>query len=220
MTQVFDAASLNMTIADNSDAGNIAIYVNRDPNKPTVVAVLNGHGKGGAGWGDFRAEIAFRFTPQWAKWRGIDGKMMGQADFAEFIEDNMADIADPPGAQLLEIVTYMQAKRSADFKSALQLSNGAVQFQNLESIDATVTAGSIAVPTNLMLQVAPLFGSPVYKVPVRLRYRLTDGKLTLGVKLQRVEDLMVDVIGDVVKAIEIGTNISVFEGLAPNAAGA
>ena len=219
MTQVFDAASLNMLIADNGDAGNIAIYVNRDPNKPAVVAVLNGHGKSGPGWGDFRAEIAFRPTPQWVKWKGIDGKMMPQAEFAEFIEDNMADVAEPSGAELLEIATYMQATRSVDFKSALQLSSGAVQFQNLESLDTKVGAGSIAIPTMFTLGIAPLFGSPSYKVPARLRYRLTDGKLTLGIKLQRVEDLMVKVLDEVVQKIEVGTNISVFEGLAPNAAG-
>ena len=215
--QVFDAASLNAVIAANSDAGNIAVYVNRDPNKPTVVAVLNGHGKSGPGWGDFRAEIAFRPTPQWVKWTGIDGKMMPQATFAEFIEDNMSDISDPPGAELLEIVTYMQATRNVDFKSAMQLSSGAVQFQNLESLDTKVGAGSIAMPTVLTLGIAPLFGLPHFKVPTRLRYRLTEGKLTLGVKLQRVEDLMADVIGFVVETIVVGDNVSIFEGLAPAA---
>src|SRR6185503_7822343 len=48
---VFDAASFNQVIKDNSDAGNIAIYFDRNPNKPSVVAVLNGNGIAGPGWG-------------------------------------------------------------------------------------------------------------------------------------------------------------------------
>src|SRR5580658_4846916 len=121
--KVLDAASLNMIIADNSDAGDIAIYLDRNPVKPAIVAVLNGHGKTGPGWGDFRASIEFRPTPQWVKWQNVDGKMLPQATFAEFIEDNLDDIASPPKADFLEIVTYLQATRTVDFKSGLRLSS-------------------------------------------------------------------------------------------------
>ena len=212
---VFDAASFNMVLADNADAGNIAIYIDRNPTKPAVVAVLNGHGKGGPGWGDFRASIEFRPTPQWAKWTGIDGKMMPQTQFAEFIEDNLADIAEPVGARMLEIATHLEATRTVNFKSAVRLSNGAVQFHNNEDTEAKVSAGKIDVPETFVLALAPLQGLPLYKVPARFRYRITEGKLTLGLKLQRVEDLMTSVLNDVVQKIERGANISVIEGRAP-----
>ena len=213
---VFDAASFNMVLADNADAGDIAIYIDRNPTRPAVVAVLNGHGKTGAGWGDFRASIQFRKTPQWEKWTAIDGKMLGQAAFAEFIEDNLEDIADPAGATMLEIATYLEATRTTNFKSGIRLSSGQIQFQNLENLDAKVGAGQIAIPETITLGLAPVQGCPVYRVPARFRYRLTDGKLTLGVKLQRVEDLMASVLDDVVAKIERGANISVIEGIAPD----
>lgn len=213
---VFDAASLNMVLADNNDSGNIAIYIDRNPTKPAVVAVLNGHGKDGAGWGDFRAQIEFRKTPQWEKWTGIDGKLLPQATFAEFIEDNMEDIADPAGARMLEIATYLEATRTVNFKSGIRLSSGEIQFQNLENLDAKVGAGTIAIPETITLGLAPLQGSPLFRVPARFRYRLIEGKLTLGVKLQRIEDLMRDVLEDVVAKIERGTNVSVIEGRAPD----
>lgn len=213
---VFDAASFNMVLADNADAGNIAIYIDRSPTKPAVVAVLNGHGKNGAGWGDFRAAIEFRPTPQWAKWTGIDGKMMPQTTFAEFIEDNLADIAEPAGARMLEIATHLEATRTVNFKSAVRLSNGAVQFHNNEDTDAKVSAGKIDVPETFVLALAPIQGLPLYKVPARFRYRIVEGKLTLGLKLQRVEDLMTSVLDDVVAKIERGANISVIEGRAPD----
>jgi len=212
---VFDAASFNQVIADNSDAGDISIYIDRDVTNPAVVAILNGNGKNGPGWSDMRVKIAFRKTPQWVKWQAIDGKMLPQVDFAEFVENNLEDIADPPKADFLEIVTYLQATRSVDFKSGIRLSSGAVQFQNLESLDAKVGAGQIAVPETFTLGIAPLFGIPPYRVPVRFRYRLSEGKLSLGIKLQRVEDMMRQILEDIIAKIERGANVSVLDGLPP-----
>ena len=214
---VFDAASFNQVIADNGDAGDIAIYCDRDPQKPSVVAVLNGHGKNGAGWGDFRAQIEFRRTPQWLKWRGLDGKMMPQAEFAEFIEDNLADIADPPGAKMLEIATYLQATRTVNFKSGVRLPSGQIQFLNMEDISAKVGAGHMAVPETFRLGIAPLFGLAAYQIPARFRYRIEDGKLKLGFKMQRVEDVMGKLIEEVIAKIERGANVSVLDGLPPSA---
>lgn len=226
-TQVFDAASFNELLAVNDTAGSTTIYINRDANTPSIVAVLNGNGSTGPGWGDFRAEIVFRFTPQWKRWTSIDGKMMDQSAFAEFVEDNMADIVSPPGAEMLEIAQYLSATRSVDFKSAIRLSSGQIQFQNVESIDAKVGAGQVAIPETITLGIAPVFGLPPFRVEARFRYRVQDGKLRLGIKLQRVEDTMEAVVNDMVngtlpgegrpavKGIEAPSGTVVVEGIAP-----
>ena len=214
---VFDAASFNQVIADNKGAGDVSIYLDRDPNKPAIEAVLNGHGVSGPGWGDLRVAIAFRATPQWAKWKAIDGKLMPQTEFAEFIEDNLSDVQDPSGAAMLEIAQQFSATRTTAFRRAVKLSSGQVQFENLENTEAKVGASQIEVPEMITLRLSPLQGVTPYAVPARFRYRLEDGKLRLGVKLERVEDLMDRVLGDVIAGIERGTNISVLEGRAPNA---
>jgi uncharacterized protein YfdQ (DUF2303 family) len=212
---VFDAASFNQVIADNADAGNIAIYFDREPNKPSVVAVLNGNGKGGPGWGDFRVEIEFRATPQWQKWRKHDGSLLPQVEFAEFIEENMEDIADPPGATMLEIASQLQLIRSVNFRSKVTLQSGAFAFTHDQDDKASVGAGSIEVPQTFTLGIAPIFGLASYKVPARFRYRIVEGKLRLGYKLQRVESMMGQIIEDVIGKIERGANVSVMDGLPP-----
>lgn len=196
--KVFDAVSFNAIIGANDDAGNVTIYVNRDADAPAIVAVLNDMGETGTGWGDFRAEIVFRFTPQWKKWTAIDGKMLSQAEFAEFIEDNLGDVMTPPGADMLEIAQYLSATRSVDFKSAIRLSSGQIQLQNVENLDAKVGSGQTAIPEVITLGIAPVFGLPPFKVDARFRYRITDGKLKLGIKLQRIEDIMEAVVNDMV----------------------
>lgn len=217
VTTVFDADSFNIILSGNAHAPSTVIYVDRDVNNPQVVAVLNDHGAEGPGWRDHRVQIAFRPTPQWIKWKSIDGKMLPQETFAEFVEDNLGDVSDPVGGQLLEIVTYLEATRTVNFKSAVRLSNGVVQFQNAEDVQASVSVGKIAVPETFTLGIAPFLGTPLYKVPARFRYRLKDGKLTLGFKLQRIEDLIAEVLDTVVQKVGAPGYGAVIEGAAPAA---
>lgn len=197
LVQVFDAVSFNAILEANADY-TPTIYINRDANAPAIVGVLNGNDVNGPGWGDFRAEIVFRFTPQWLKWKALDGKMIGQVEFAEFIEENLGDVVSPAGADMLEIAQDLSAKRSVDFKSNVRLADGRLQFQNVENMEAQVGAGQIAIPTSITLGVAPVYGLPPFKVEARFRYRIESGKLRLGIKLQRVEDIMAAVVNDMV----------------------
>jgi uncharacterized protein YfdQ (DUF2303 family) len=213
---VFDVGSLNLAIAANrEDSCNVVVYIRTDVNDPSIVAILNDHGPNGPGWRDFRVAVKFQHTTQWSKWLALDGKMVDQETFAEFIEDNIADIDDPPGAVMLEVASHIQATRTGNFRSARSLSNGTVQFQNVEDIDTRVGASSFDVPEKFTLALAPLMGTPLYRVPARFRYRLNNGKLTLGFKLQRVEDLMKQIFDDFAASIVRDDGIVVLEGIAP-----
>jgi uncharacterized protein YfdQ (DUF2303 family) len=212
---VFEAESLNRMLADNAIAGATTIYVNPDAEKPAIVAVVNGNGSAGPGFGDFRISIGFRPTPQWTKWKSIDGKLLPQSDFAEFVEDNLGDIATPDGATMMEIVTYLQATRSVDFRSGVKLGSGATQLTNNESIDATVGAGNIAVPDMFEIALSPVFGVTPFKIPARFRFRIEGGKLKLGFKLQRIEDVMAQIIRDIEGEIVLPEGVAKVYGIAP-----
>lgn len=220
LVTVFDAASFNQVIRDNTDTEtmNTTIYFDRNPTKPSVVAVMNGNGTEGPGWGDFRVQIVFRETPQWTKWKHHDGHMLPQVLFAEFLEDNLEDIAEPNGAAMLEIATYLEAVRSVQFKSGIRLSSGAVQFRHEQNDETKVGANMVEVPEVFKLGIRPIQGMPSYEVPARFRWRLTEGKLTLGYKLQRIESLMSQILEDVIAKIEKAANISVLDGLPPEPA--
>lgn len=212
---VFDADSLNRLLVDNAITGATTIYINPDVARPAIVAVMNGNGAAGPGFGDFRVSIGFRETPQWAKWKAIDGRLLPQAEFAEFVEDNLADIATPDGATMMEIVTYLQATRSVDFRSGVKLGNGAVQLTNNESIEASVGPGNIAVPDTFEIALSPVFGAQPFKVPARFRYRIEDRKLKLGFKLQRIEDVMAAIIKDIENEIVLPEGVAKVYGVAP-----
>lgn len=212
---VFDAASFNQLLKDNASAGDAAIYLDRNPNQPHVVAVLNGNGPNGPGWGDLRVQIVFRPTPQWEKWKARDGQLMAQVDFAEFLEENLEDVAEPDGATMLEIASQLQLVRTVNFRSKVVLQGGAFNFTHDQDDKASVGAGQIEVPQQFVLGIAPVFGLAAYRVPARFRYRVVEGKLKLGFKLQRVETMMAQIVEDVIAKIERGANVSVMDGLPP-----
>jgi uncharacterized protein YfdQ (DUF2303 family) len=197
--QVFDARSFSHMLHSHAPDGAATIYVTRDPTAPSIVAIINDHTADGPGWGDFRCELVFRTTPQWKKWSEKDGQMMNQAVFAEFIEDNIADILAPPGAEMLEIAQYLSVTRDVEFKSAIRLQSGQIQLVNIEKMDAKVLAGDAAVPEVFTLGIAPVMGLPPYRVEARFRYRLSQGRLSLGFKLQRIDDLMGAIVNDMIE---------------------
>lgn len=212
--KVFDIPSLN-TVIQKMGGGAATIYVNRDLNNPAIVAVMNDHGAE-AGWRDFKAVMEFRHTPQWVKWMTINDKMLPQETFAEFIEANVLDVVTPDGASMLEIALTFQATKTASFKKAIRLDNGTIQFQNIENMDATAGARSeFEVPTKLELSLSPFIGVPKYGVPASFRYSLNGGSLKLGIKLDRLEELMEAVIGEMVRNISLSDTIYTLEAPEP-----
>ena len=216
-TTVYGAAAFNQLVKDAvRDGARPYIYIDRDVDRPQIVAVLNGHDGLKPGWGDYRVQIVLRPTAQWVKWNLLSGKLLPQEAFAEFVEENRDDIADPPGATMLEIVTYLEATKSASFKSGLRLQSGSIQLENIENTEARVGSGRIEVPETFHLGIQPFVGGARYQVPARFRFRIDGGKLRLGFLLQRREDLVGSVINDLVAAIDRGTdNAWSIDGVAP-----
>jgi len=72
-----------------------------------LVAVINDHGGDdtAANWRDHRCIFAPALSVEWKRWTHKDGSKMSQADFAAWLEDNLADVCSvdgsPTGADIL-----------------------------------------------------------------------------------------------------------------------
>ena len=73
---------------------------------------------------DHQVVLKLQFSEEWKRWTAISNKLMPQADFARFLEENSSDISVPSGADLLEIASDLSAARKVDFRSAVRLDNG------------------------------------------------------------------------------------------------
>lgn len=75
-----------------------AVFAMDDRAAPSITAVLDYHksGAGSARFGGHRANYTFPLSDEWKAWMGQNGKAMGQGEFAEFMEDRIADVLAPP----------------------------------------------------------------------------------------------------------------------------
>lgn len=185
--QLKDIASLIAYGKDQNVFSSGYIYANHE--KRNVIAVFNDHRAAiSAGWRDHRAEFKAEFTPEFDKWQRKNGVQMTQTEFAEFIEDNFADITEPAAQVLLEMATTIQAKTDINFSSAKRLQNGQVQLQYTEVIDARAGAnGALEIPKEFALGLRIFKNGEGYKLKARLKYRLNSGAIKFWYELDRPE---------------------------------
>jgi uncharacterized protein YfdQ (DUF2303 family) len=183
----------------HDDPTSTTIWLDGDAHK--VVAVLNDHrhvdedGPGGAEWGDHRAELVLRKTPEWLHWEGLDNKLVEQDIFSEHIERGLAEIREPDSATMLELSQSIQGSVGASFKSTRRLQDGTVELQYVE--DPNVQAGpggDIPIPAKLVLYIAPFVGESPVLVEARFRYRVRQGKVWLGYSLDRPWEILREAI--------------------------
>ena len=158
-----------------------------------IVGVVNDHAPIEPGWGDHRAILQLIHTPEWNRWKKLDGQLVGQEQFAEHIEESITELVDPDAATMLEIAQSIQATTTASFRSATRLANGEIQMKYDEEVDAKAgRAGQLEIPSRFTLAIAPFYGEEPYQVTARLRYRVSGGKLAIGYRLDKPHEVLLD----------------------------
>ena len=186
-----------------------------------VTAVFNDHtGDGEAGWRDHTAVFQVKVDPDWQAWAAASGKLLSQVEFAEFLEDYMHALIDPPAADLLEVVTTFKAQRRVSYRSATRLSSGDLQFTfDTETTTQAGRKGDVEVPSQFTLRLAPFTGSPAVDVLARLRWRIDEaGGLRIGYVLHRRDQVERSAFDGLVAVIAEGvTGLPLYVGQAPSA---
>lgn len=175
---------------------------------------------GAPAWAEHRATLALQPTPEWARWLGICGKDLDQRTFAEFIEDNAADVVAPeatPGApnaaDLMQVATTLQVKTDVRFASSVNLQNGQVQLRYEEMINGSWGGeNAMAVPQAFWIGIVPFRGGDRYMAKIRLRYRGTGGKANFRLEMERPHKIVEAAFRDTKAIIETETGIKVWIG--------
>ncbi len=181
-------------------------------------AVFNDHNGGTlptvvAGWRDYTATYTCPQSVEWATWKAKSGSQMTQVQFAQFIEDNLPDIAQPPAAEMLEVSRTLEAKKKVNFAQGIRLSNGQNELTYEEQIEGTAGKGKFKIPEEFTIGIPVLEGGLRYAVQCRLRYRIGDGgQLTMWYEIIRAHKIMEDAITAVWKDIEENTGKKIFNG--------
>lgn len=176
----------------------------------SFMAVMDYHEAEGAvpAYGHHVARYSPPRAKEWERWKAIDGAPISQVEFAHFLEENLVDIAEPDGADVLEVATRLEARRKVSFESATRLDNGANEFVYREDIEQKGGAkGTVRVPAHLMLSLPVFFGGPLYRIKAFLRYRINDGALKFAIQMHRAEYAVDDAFAAIRTEIDNGTGL-------------
>lgn len=210
---------------------SLIAYVNRFKQPSTVllsdiaankiVGIIDYHGEAGAAPDDsddligvnaiparlaHQASLTLLFSEEWKTWTAVDDRLMGQLEFARFLEENACDVLAPSGAELLEVCRDLQAVRKVDFRKAVRTASDNESFEYSDSTEARVGAGAVEVPTQFQLQIPVYFEGRTTHVTAFLRWRLVEGDgLKLGVKLSRAEYVRQAMFREIVDQIAVST---------------
>jgi uncharacterized protein YfdQ (DUF2303 family) len=136
---------------------------------------------GQATFREFRAEFTVPPSREWLLWNAANRQHMSQLGFAEFLQDNLPDIAVPSGAELYEISLNFEAQQSASFVSSQRLTDGSHNMQ----FRADNSGSTVKLPEYITLQIPVFENEEARDLRARLRYRAKDQTLTLWYELER-----------------------------------
>ena len=209
--------------------GSLIAYIQRfrdersvvfaDKTKTRIVAVLDFHQNADSPhWGTHKAVYDCPFSDEWKAWSAADGTKMDQINFAEFLENNIQNVAPvgdnysgPSGTELLEMVLAFQETRKSEFKSVKRLTDGTCQFQYS---DEKSGSGNTKMPEKISLAISPFHNGSPYQVDARIRYRLRDGQLILWYELIEPKKVVEHAFQEIVTDMEnqLGEELPIYEG--------
>lgn len=182
-----------------------------------------------------RGVYAFPLSKPWKIWAAADGRGMSQVDFAAFLEDNIGDVIVPPAdgraegdaklldtlgsfggravgpSRLLELAKGLEIHEGARVKNQANLGSGEMQLV-YETEHRDAAGQPINVPNAFILQIPVFEMGAAYRIPVRLRYRLRDGKITWAVHRYRPELYFDDAFAEATKKAQAETEVPLFLG--------
>jgi uncharacterized protein YfdQ (DUF2303 family) len=177
-----------------------------------------------------RATYAPALSDPWKLWTSNHGKAMPQAEFAQFIEDNITDVIVPnfddpklktfaelvggkfaEPSDLLALSRGLSVNVDVNVRHAVTLNTGAISVQ----YDETHKDGAgapINIPNLFTIAIPVFYGGELYRVAARLRYRLSGGKLLWSYLLVRADLVFDDAFNGIVAKVRSEADVPVYLG--------
>jgi uncharacterized protein YfdQ (DUF2303 family) len=175
-------------------------------------AAFEYHEIGKPSWNEHTASFKPRRSVEFQTWMDSNRKQMTQVEFARFLEENLPDIVEPPAAELLQIALTFEAKKSVEFSSGVRLANGQIQFQYDEVVRGTAQKGTIEIPEKFVLGIPIHVNGPAYRIDVRLRWRLQEGKVVFWYEVVRPHRFIEHALKEISQRIANETGVPLLAG--------
>lgn len=197
--------------------------------EPALTAVIDYHGTGGAArWGNHHIRYAFPITDEFRIWIDKNGKPMGQADFAIFLEDHAAELAaaDPDEkkeyeglfkeafatpADLLALSRHLEVFVNAKVKQGMRVQTGERVVEFVEE-HMNGKGEKVEIPGIFMVSVAAFVDGAAVRIPARLRYRIAGGEIQWSYQLYRWQFWLREQVKADLDAVKEQASLPTFEG--------
>jgi uncharacterized protein YfdQ (DUF2303 family) len=192
-----------------------ALFAEIDRRTPSVTAVYDYHNLDGTPrFGEHRSVYPFPLSEEWKIWSENNGAehAMGQREFAEFIEDRQPDLEPPSSAgaktkkyvdaldcdiatpgQVITLSRGLSVTVDCELSNTIRLGSGEVQMVFKETHKG-VNGEPLKIPGAFLISVPFFVGGENWVLPVRLRYRASEGQVTWWYQLALVDTLFREAI--------------------------
>ena len=133
-------------------------------------------------WRGFRALFEVPASREWKLWTAANRKHMGQLAFAEFLQDNLPDVTQPAGGDLLQLALNFEASHAGHYMAAQRLQDGSHDLSWKSDNNAS---GTVKLPEHISLRIPVFENEAARDLTARLRYRVAEGKLAIWFELVR-----------------------------------
>lgn len=199
--------------------------------KPSFTAVIDYHPNisgGSADNGKHRVRYDFPLSEEWQAWVKQDGEVMDQMDFAIFLEDRAIELSSPTDAEKIALERDFSTTVATP-SELVQLSRGLkVRVSSTVEAEHTLASGAgeikwseqhqgadgtpLKVPGVFLLAVAPFFAGEKMRIPVRLRYRPSGGKVKWFYQIYRPDLHVTERVQSDLNTVATETALPTFEG--------
>jgi hypothetical protein len=210
------------------------VFLNDAGDAPVLYTVFNAHeptASGKAGWQDHFARYEFPLSEEWEAWSNL-ADWMTQHDLAVFLEERITDVLDPTVFKGGEKVVLFAQQLGLDLASPaklLELSRGLAvtvnascgESGNLSTGERSLTyreehkdasGQQLKVPGAFCIQIPVFKLGPVYRIPVRLRYKVSGGRVQWQLAPHRMDAVREDAIAEAALEVANKTDLTVFRG--------
>lgn len=155
-------------------------------------------------------KLALRPSEEFARWDEIAGKILPQADFARFLEENSSDVLSPAAGTMVEISRDFEATVGQTYKSSIRLENGDRKL-NFET--ETKVQNGVIIPDKFTLLIPIYNGEDPEELTCKFRWRAQGGGgVGLGFEWHRVEYQRRAHFAEIATAASEETGLAMFMG--------
>lgn len=184
-----------------------------DDEKRVFFIMFDAPAKDAPAWADHTASYPVKTSPEWERFKAIDGKRLEPLELAEFLEDNLEYFIGPVnGAELLTMAQDLKVTIKGKMANKGTTQKGVTTLLVENNSELAGGPKKLAFPENVELSLRIFKNHAHYKIQSRLRYRFTDEGVKFFFSLYDTSQIEESAFNVVVNDVKDATGLKTVRG--------